>query len=319
MTPTKPATHNSKPKALSSKLTALSSKITLLLTLPLLSACAPPRGTAIIIGAKNFTEQVVLGELLAQQIEATFAAEGHPQRVQRRFYLAGSYLCQQALVNARIDGYVEYSGTALTAILKQPLPPTHDAHAVFATVARLYAERYNVIAEPGLGFEDTFALVLRADDADRLHLRTISDAAAHSSGLRLGVGYEFQARPDGLPGLEAAYNLHFAPPRVMDLGLLYRALSAHQIDLAAGNSTDGPIRALGLRTLVDDRHYFPPYEAIPLFRADSLALHPEIALATARLAGQVTAAEMQSMNDAVDGRHQDVAEVVHQFRLTKGL
>jgi osmoprotectant transport system substrate-binding protein len=286
--------------------------------------CAPPRGNSIVIGAKNFTEQVVLGELLAQEIEAVSG-----QHVERRFYLAGSYLCQQALVSGRIDGYVEYTGTALTAILKQPLPADRDAATVFATVKALYESRYKVRVEPGLGFEDTFAMVVRGEDADRLHLVKISDVAKLSEPMsqnrdmghpmRLGVGYEFQARPDGLVGLEKTYDLHFGTPRVMDLGLLYRALSSHQVDIVAGNSTDGPIRALGFRVLEDDRHYFPPYEAVPLIRDDSLRLHPEIQVAMDRLAGKVSAAEMQAMNDAVDGRHEDAGAVVRRFRAGKGL
>jgi osmoprotectant transport system substrate-binding protein len=287
-----------------------------------LCSCAPPRSSRIIIGAKNFTEQVVLGELVAQEVEAVYASEGHPdQRVARRFYLAGSYICQQALASGRIDAYVEYTGTALTAILKQPLPPPgqRDAAQVLATVRALYASRYHVRVEPPLGFEDTFAMVMRADDASHLNLHTISDATRIASQLRLGVGYEFESRPDGLPGLSAAYNLHFASLRTMDLGLLYRALANHQVDIVAGNSTDGPIRALGFVVLTDDRHYFPPYQAVPLVREDSLQKHPEIQIAMDKLAGKVTAEEVQAMNDAVDGKHQDVTEVVRQFRAQKGL
>jgi osmoprotectant transport system substrate-binding protein len=294
-----------------------------LTSLLLLTACAPPRSSRIVVGAKNFTEQVVLGELLAQEIEAVYAQEGQPgERIERRFYLAGSYICQQALASGRIDAYVEYTGTALTAILKQPLPPPgqRDATSVLATVRDLYATRYHVRVEPPLGFEDTFAMVVRGDDARRLNLRTISDAAKIASQWRLGVGYEFESRPDGLPGLSAAYNLHLAaPPRTMDLGLLYRALADHQVDMIAGNSTDGPIRALGFVVLADDRNYFPPYEAVPLVRMDSLARHPEIQTATDRLAGRVSAEEVQAMNDAVDGKHEDVAEVVRAFRAQKGL
>jgi len=280
----------------------------------LLMSCAPPRPDHPVIGAKNFTEQVVLGELLAQEIEAVMG-----QRVERRFYLAGSYLCQQALVSGRIDGYVEYSGTALTAILKQPLPQAKDAAAVHATITNLYDSKYHVKVEPGLGFEDTFAMVVRGDEARREGWKTISDVASRAAQMRLGVGYEFQARPDGLAGLEQAYGIHFATPRVMDLGLLYRALEAHQVDIVAGNSTDGPIRALGFTVLEDDRHYFPPYEAVPLIREDSLRKHPEIQVAMDRLAGKVSAAEMQAMNDAVDGKHEDVGDVVRRFRAGKGL
>jgi osmoprotectant transport system substrate-binding protein len=280
-------------------------------------ACAPPRSSRITIGAKNFTEQVVLGELLAQEIEAVTG-----EQVARRFYLAGSYLCQQALVSGRIDGYVEYTGTALTAILKQPLPPVgqRDAATVLRQVTQLYASRYHVLVGPGMGFEDTFAMVIRGDDARRLELKTISDAVKVAPQWRLGVGYEFEERPDGLRGLEATYGLKFADsPRTMDLGLLYRALANGQVDMVAGNSTDGPIRALGFVVLVDDKHYFPPYDAVPLVREDSLRRHPGIQVAMDRLAGKVSADEVRGMNYAVDSEHRDVAEVVREFRKGKGL
>jgi len=283
-------------------------------------ACAPPRSSRVVIGAKNFTEQVVLGELLAQEIEAV---TGKP--VDRRFYLAGSYLCQQALINGRIDGYVEYTGTALTAILKQPLPPVgqRTEAAVYARVKELYESRYRVRVEPGLGFENTFAMVIRGDDSRRLGVKTISDAVRATpgpEGWRLGVGYEFESRPDGLPGLQKTYGLKWdGSPRTMDLGLLYRALSSGQVDMVAGNSTDGPIRALGFVALEDDRHYFPPYEAVPLFREDSLRRHPGIQVAMDRLAEKLTAAEVRGMNDAVDGQHRPVGDVVREFRMKKGL
>jgi osmoprotectant transport system substrate-binding protein len=285
-----------------------------------LTACAPPRSSRIAIGAKNFTEQVVLGELVAQEIEAVTG-----QAVERRFYLAGSYLCQQALVSGRIDGYVEYTGTALTAILKQPLPPVgqRDEATVFRRVSELYASRYQVKVGRGLGFEDTFAMAVRGEDARRLGLKTISDAVRVSprpDGWRLGVGYEFESRPDGLRGLEATYGLKFAgAPRTMDLGLLYRALSSGQVDMVAGNSTDGPIRALGFVVLEDDRHYFPPYEAVPVVLADSLRRHPGIQVAMDRLAGKVSAEEVRGMNYAVDSEHRDVGDVVREFRKGKGL
>jgi osmoprotectant transport system substrate-binding protein len=274
----------------------------------LVTACEPPRPNHPIIGAKNFTEQVILGELLAQEIEA------HSQlKVERRFYLAGSYICHQALVAGRIDAYVEYTGTALTAILKQPVD--RNADAVLETVRSLYASRYHVTVADPLGFENTFAMVVRGEDARRLHLRTLSEAARYTPQWKLGVGYEFEQRPDGLPGLSAAYGLKFdGPPRTMDLGLLYRALTAHQVDMIAANSTDGPIDALGLTVLDDDKHYFPPYQAVPLVRDEALARWPEMGAALQALAGRVTADDMRAMNEAVDGQHRDPAEVVRQFR-----
>jgi len=278
-----------------------------------LTACSPPRPDHPVVGAKNFTEQVVLGELLAQEIEAKSGL-----KVERRFYLAGSYICHQALVAGRIDAYVEYTGTALTAILKQPVD--RNPQSSLATVRQLYASRYNVDVGAPLGFENTFAMVIRGDDARRLHLSTLSGAAAYAPQWRLGVGYEFEQRPDGLPGLSNAYGLKFAEaPRTMDLGLLYRALGAHQVDMIAANSTDGPIQALGLTVLVDDKHYFPPYQAVPLVRADALRRWPQIQTALDALAGKITADDMRSMNEAVDGQHRDPAEVVHEFRAKKGL
>ena len=163
-------------------------------------------------------------------------------------------------------------------------------------------------------------MVLRPEDAARLGVKTLSDAVAHAGDWKLGVGYEFQSRPDGLMGMEKAYGLRFADvPRVMDLGLLYRALVARQVDIVSGNSTDGAIRALGLTVLQDDKHYFPPYEAVPLVREDALKIHPKMALALDRLAGKVSAEEMQELNHEVDGDHREVGAVVREFRMRKGL
>jgi osmoprotectant transport system substrate-binding protein len=277
------------------------------------AGCAPPRMNRPVIGSKNFTEQLLLGELLAQQIEARAGL-----KVDRRFYLAGSYICQQALVAGRIDGYVEYTGTALTAILKQPVDKNRAR--VLATVQRLYRERYNVDVGDSLGFENTFAMIVRGEDAQRLHVSTLSQATAVAPRLRLGVGYEFEERPDGLPGLETAYGLKFAgSPRTMDLGLLYRAIEQRQVDIIAGNSTDGPIRALKLTILADDRHFFPPYDAVPLFREDAYRRWPGMREAVGELAGKITAEEMQTMNEAVDGERRDPAVVVREFRVKKGL
>jgi osmoprotectant transport system substrate-binding protein len=279
----------------------------------LLFACSPPRADRPVIGAKNFTEQVILGELLAQHIEAKTGL-----KVERRFYLAGSYIAHQALISGRIDAYVEYTGTALTAILKQPV--VKDSSEAREIVRRLYQQRYGVTVAPALGFENTFAMVMREEEARRLHLHNLSGVAAIPPQLRLGVGYEFEERPDGLRGLTATYGLHFEGiPRVMDLGLLYRALKAKQVDIVAGNSTDGPIRAFGLTVLADDKHYFPPYEAVPLVREDALRRWPQLRAALDDLAGKVSAEEMQSMNNAVEGEHRDPAEVVREFRTRKKL
>ncbi len=277
------------------------------------TGCAPPRPNHPVIGAKNFTEQVVLGEMLAQEIEAKSNL-----KVERRFYLAGSYICQQAMLAGRIDGYVEYTGTALTAILKQPID--RNPQAVLDTVRRLYAARYHVTVGPPLGFDNSFAMVIRGDDARRLHLTTLSEAVPYAPHWQLGVGYEFEQRPDGLAGLSAAYGLRFdGPPRTMDLGLLYRALLDHQVDMIAANTTDGPIEAYHLTILEDDRHYFPPYQAVPLVRDEALRRWPQIQVALNALAGTITADAMRTMNEEVDGQHRNPAEVVRAFRQAHGL
>jgi osmoprotectant transport system substrate-binding protein len=288
----------------------VSAVLAILLTL---AGCAPPRPDHPVIGAKNFTEQVVLGELLAQEIEAKSNL-----KVERRFYLAGSYICHQALISGRIDSYVEYTGTALTAVLKQPV--NRDPQLVLDTVRPLYASRYNVTVAQPLGFENTFAMVIRGDDARALHLTTLTEAARYAPRWRLGAGYEFEQRPDGLAGLSAAYGLKFAAaPRTMDLGLLYRALNAHQVDIIAANSTDGPIREFGLTALQDDKHYFPPYQAVPLVRNEALQRWPQMLAALNALAGKVSAEDMRAMNEAIDAEHRDPAEVVRKFRQAKGL
>jgi osmoprotectant transport system substrate-binding protein len=276
----------------------------------LLSGCMP-KSSGLAVGSKNFTEQLVLGELLAQ-----YLGRATPLPIDKRFYLAGTYICHQALLAGRIDMYVEYTGTALVAILKEK--PISDHAAVFNTVKGLYSRRFDLEVLPSLGFDNTFAMVMRGSDARRLRLKTLSDVAAVSSQLRLGVGYEFVERPDGYKGLAAKYGLKFAEaPRVMDLGLLYRALQNNQVDIVAGSNTDGLIAALDLVVLEDDQHFFPPYDAVPIVRRETLQRHPEIATALQRLSGRVSADDMRRMNYAVDGEKKDAAAVVRDFLARK--
>jgi len=279
----------------------------------LLCSCGPSRENRIVVGSKNFTEQLILGEIIAQQIETqTHLA------VERRFYLAGSYICHQAILGGRIDIYPEYTGTALTAILKQK--PEGNQEAVYQRVKSEYAQRFNLSVGEPFGFNDTFAIEIRGEDARRLGLKTISQAAAYAPQWRAGFGYEFMERPDGYKGLAATYGLRFAaPPRIMDLGLLARALKDKQIDLAAGNTTDGLIPALDLFVLEDDKHYFPPYEAVPIIREQTLAEHPEVKQALNELAGKISDPEMRRLNYEVDGQKRDVKEVVREFLRGKGL
>jgi glycine betaine/choline ABC-type transport system substrate-binding protein len=277
----------------------------------LLPACSSrPR---IVVGCKNFTEQIILGELIAQQIENKTHLP-----VERRFYLGGTYIAHQSILAGRIDIYPEYTGTALTAVLKQP--PSSDRKAVYDRVKSEYEKQFHLTLGPPLGFNDTFAIEVRGDDARRLHLATLSQAAAYTPHWRAGFGYEFMERPDGYKGLVATYGLRFdAPPRIMDLGLLTRALKDHQVDLIAGNVTDGLIPALDLFVLDDDKHYFPPYEAVAVIREQTLSEHPEVKQALDNLAGKISDAEMRQLNYAVDGQKRDVKDVVREFLSSKGL
>jgi len=285
----------------------------LLITAALMSGCKPVHQRRIIVGSKFFTEQVLLAELLAQHIETR---TGIP--VERKTNLGGTLLLHKALLAGELDLYVEYTGTALTAVLNER--PGSGAGGVYERVKKEYAERFGMEVGEPLGFENTFAMVIRGDDAKKLNLHKLSDIAGVAPKWQAGVGYEFLERPDGFPGLCDRYGLRFREkPRVMDLGLIYRALVDHQVDIAAGNSTDGLIEALNLVALQDDAHYFPPYDAVPITRKATLERFPELRAALADLAGKVSAADMRRMNYAVDGLHQEPAAVVREFRKAKGL
>jgi osmoprotectant transport system substrate-binding protein len=279
-----------------------------------ISACGKPTQPHLTIGSKFFTEQVILAELLAQHIEARTNIP-----VVRKTNLGGTLLVHKALLSGDLDLYVEYTGTALTAVLNES-PDNEDAAQIFGRVRRQYSERFHLDLSEPLGFENTFAMVVRQNDAQTLHLRTMSDLAPIAPKWHAGVGYEFLERPDGFPGWSARYNLHFAaPPNVMDLGLLYRALVDHQVDIVAGNSTDGLIDSLGLVALEDDRHYFPPYDAVPVVRQSTLAQFPQLRAALTDLAGKLSAADMRRLNFAVDAKHEDAVAVVRAFRASKDL
>jgi osmoprotectant transport system substrate-binding protein len=272
-----------------------------------LAGCRASPNT-ILVGSKNFTEQIVLGELLAQQIESHTSL-----RADRRFDLGGTFVCQQALLAGQLDLYPEYTGTALTAILKEPT--ASDPASVYRNVRDAYSSRFHLDVGPPLGFNNTFAIVVRGNDAKQLNLRTISDMVPHAPQWRAGFGYEFMERPDGYRGLAAAYGLSFkSEPRIMDLGLLYRALQQKQVDVVAGNSTDGLIAAFGLVVLADDRHYFPPYQAVTIVRDSTFERHPELRAPLDALGGKLTDDDMRQMNYALDGQHRDVTAIVRDFR-----
>jgi len=276
-------------------------------------ACKSPAKKKLVIGSKFFTEQVVLAELLAQHIEVR---TGIP--VERKTNLGGTLLIHKAMLAGDLDLYVEYTGTALTAVLGET--PKGDSNATYQRVKEQYGQRFGLEVTEPLGFENSFAMVVRGEDAEKLRLTNMSDLATIAPKWRVAVGYEFLERPDGFQGWSQTYGLKFAEtPRVMDLGLLYRALTQHQADIVAGNSTDGLIETLHLVPLKDDHNYFPPYDAVPIVRRGGLEQFPQLRAALADLAGKISAEDMRRMNAAVDAGQRDVRAVVQEFRQSKGL
>ncbi|MBD2777168.1 glycine betaine ABC transporter substrate-binding protein [Iningainema tapete] len=269
-------------------------------------------GGDIVVASKGFTEQDILSELLAQQIEQVTYL-----KVNRRRFTS-ALITHQALASGKIDSYIEYTGTAFTVILKQKV--INDAKIVYARVKQGYAKKFNLEVMKPLGFENTYAMVIRGEDAKRYNIQTLSDAAKYASKWRGGFNYEFMEREDGFPGLAKTYGLHFGQsPRTMESGLIYRALLQKEVDLINGNSTDGQISRLGLAVLKDNLHYFPPYEATPIVRKETLKKYPKLKQAIAQLIGQISADEMQQLNSLVEGELRDVKDVVREFRLAKGL
>jgi osmoprotectant transport system substrate-binding protein len=288
--------------------------LSLLPFLYLPSSCRKPTHPHLTIGSKFFTEQVILAELLAQHIESHTHIP-----VDRKTNLGGTLLVHKALLSGDLDLYVEYTGTALTAVLNES-PGTDNSTAIYTRVKQQYSQEFNLDLTEPLGFENTFAMVIRQSDAQSLHLRAMSDLAPIAPKWHAGVGYEFLERPDGFRGWSDRYSLHFAaPPNVMDLGLLYRALVDHQVDIVAGNSTDGLIDSLHLVALEDDRHYFPPYDAVPIVRHDALEKFPQLRAALADLHNKLTASDMRHLNAQVDADQRDVAAVVRAFLASKNL
>ncbi|PAX45644.1 ABC transporter substrate-binding protein [Brunnivagina elsteri CCALA 953] len=265
----------------------------------------------IIIASKDFTEQDILGELIAQQIEATTNL-----KVKLKPRLGGSFICHEALIKGAIDGYIEYTGTAFTTILKQPV--INDPKQVYQRLKQGYAQKFNLEVMEPLGFENTFAMIIRGEDGKKYNIKTLSEAAQYTPKWRGGFGYEFTEREDGFPGLAKTYNLRFRErPSSMSLDLIYRALTQGLVDMVAGSSTDGQISRLGLVVLEDDKKYFPPYEAVPIFRRETLKKYPQLSKGISQLAGKITADEMRQLNYLVEGELRDVKEVVSEFRKLK--
>jgi osmoprotectant transport system substrate-binding protein len=278
----------------------------------LLAGCSG-RPRPIRVGSKNFTEQLILGEIAAQHLENRLHVP-----VQRRLDLGGTLLAHQALVAGQIDLYPEYTGTALTNILN--LPADYDSAAVAERVRQEYERRFRAVWMPPLGFENGFALAIRGADARAHHLASLSDAAGFRAGWQLGTGYEFLERPDGYNALMKTYSLPMkSPPKTMDLGLVYRALESDQVNMSAGSETDGMLSSIDVKVLTDDKHAFPPYDAAFVVRNESLAAHPGLREALGELSGKFDSKTMQSLNYQVDGKHVPISEVVTGFLKQAGL
>jgi len=270
-----------------------------------LSACSSSE-RPIVVGSKSFTESVLLGEIVAQHLER----HGFP--VDRRLNLGGSFICHNAIVAGQLDVYVEYTGTAYAAILE--MSDTRDPGIVRSTLDSVYQERWDLVWMGPLGFNNTFALLIRNEDATRLGISRLSQIGPYSAPWRFGAGYEFIERADGYRGLLEFYRFSFrGEPLEMDLGLIYRALAEGMVDIIAGNSTDGQIEALDLFHLEDDRKYFPPYEAVPVVRADLFERYPAADTVLAELANTLTEVEMRRLNYLVDVEERDVGEVAAEF------
>ena len=256
----------------------------------------------IVVGSKNFTEQVLLGEILARQIERQLHVP-----VARKLDLGGTMLAHEALVQGSLDLYPEYTGTALTEVLKRPI--AREPQAVLDAVREQYQRQWRLAWLEPFGFNNTFAMIVRRDAG----VSTLS-AAAQAQAWRLAMGYEFRQRPDGLDGLIKTYGLHLVgEPVEMDLGLLYSALQNRKVDLIAANSTDGLISTLPVSALVDDRHYFPPYQCAVVVRETTLARYPRLRLVLEQLSGKISDATMRRLNYEVDGKHRRPAEVAEEF------
>lgn len=273
--------------------------------MPVLVFAACGRTDSIIVGSKNFSESILLGEIVAQQLER------HEIPVRRKFNLGG-FLCHEGMLSGQIDTYVEYTGTAYAAVLK--LPPERDPVRVRQAVDSIYRDRWNIVWTEDLGFENTFAILVRRSDAERLGLETISDAVPHMRRWRAVFGYEFTERADGFRALAEAYGIRMErQPINMELGLVYRALADGVADFSSGNSTDGQIEALDLVHLEDDKRFFPPYHAAPIVRAETLERYPQVREALRALGGRLDEVTMRRLNYLVDVQHRPVVEVARDF------
>jgi len=267
----------------------------------------------IVVGSKNFTEQVVLGEIIAQHLEHRLAGV----KVIRQLNLGGTLLTYHALLNGQISLYPEYTGTVVAEILKEA--PSSDAAQVLEYSRQEMRRLEQVEVLDPLGIDNFFAMVIRGDDARKLNLATLSQAAQVKDGWKLGLGYEFDGRRDGMPALNKYHLPLSGSPRIMDLGLMYKALELGQVTMVAANATDGPLAAHDWTILADDQKVFGSYQACVLARQDVLAAEPRLKPALAELSGKFTNDAMRKLNAAVDVEHRQVRDVAAGFLRQAGL
>ena len=266
----------------------------------------------IVIGSKNFSEQLILGNMLADVIE-----DKTDLQVERKLNLGGSQVAFGALKSGDIDMYVEYTGTGLVNILKQP--PESDPDKVYDYVGKQFKQKYGIEQLKPLGFNNTYALAVRQDTAKQYGLNTISDLARISGNLIMGPTIEFPNREDGLIGLSKTYNMSFKDVKAVDGGLRYTALKNHKSDIIDAFSTDGLLEAFNLKVLKDDQHFFPPYYAVPVVKEETLKEHPELKKVLNSLSGKLTDEKMRELNYKVDSLKQSPAKVAKEFLEKEGL
>ena len=266
----------------------------------------------IRIATKNFTEQLILGEMMAQLIETKTDLI-----VERRFNLGGTMICHGALVNGEIDLYAEYTGTGLTAILKHPV--ISDPEEALNHVTKAYHERFDAQWLKPFGFNNTYAITVREADAKKNEWNQISDLGNTAIELRAGFTAEFAERPDGYPGLRQIYGLRFGEVRDFDPALMYEAVAKGEVDVICAFATDGRIAAYNLKPLKDDRNFFPPYHAAPVIREEIMKTHPKLGDVLSLFGGLIDNATMQRLNFEVDGKKRRTAEVVEEFLKEKGI
>jgi glycine betaine/choline ABC-type transport system substrate-binding protein len=271
-----------------------------------------PSAPTVTVGSKEFTEQLILAEIMAQMLEA------HTDlRIVRKTNLGGTMICHRALTQGDLDLYAEYTGTALTAILKEPV--ITDPDRAYRVVSEAYRKKFACTWLGPFGFNNTYTLTVRSAFAKEKGLKRVSDLAPLAADLAAGFTAEFAVREDGYLGVKKAYGFGFGSTRDMDPGLLYKAVAQKDVDVICAFATDGRIAAYDLAVLEDDKRFFPPYYAAPVIRTELVEKHPEIGKTLKRLGGVIDDATMQSLNYEVDKKKRDPADVARDFLLSRKL